>query len=191
MTLHKIVIQKTGKISKNIGIMNRLKYFLPSNILLTLYNSFVLPYLNYSILTWGSPTPKCKRLLTLQKRAVRVIFKTDFREHTGPLFANLKLLKFTDLYYLNLGLFMYKYMNRVLPACFNSFFTLTSNVHSYNTRSTARKNLYVNYTRTTLSKSGVVQRGTRYWNSLDDSLKSSPSISMFAKKLKTYLITAY
>ena len=191
LTWKKHIDHIIAKISKNIGIMNRLKYFLPSNILLTLYNSFVLPYLNYSILAWGSPTPKCNRLLTLQKRAVRIIFKTGFCEHTGPLFANLKLLKFADLYYFNLGLFMYKYMSRLLPACFNSFFTLTSNVHSYTTRSTTRKHLYVNYTRTSLSKSGVVERGTLFWNSLDDSFRSLPSLSMFAKKLKAHFITGY
>ena len=181
----------TAKISKNIGVMNRLKYFLPSSILLTLYNSFVLPYLNYSILTWGSPTPKCNRLLTLQKRAVRVISKTGFCEHSGPLFANLNLLKFTDLYHLNLGKFMYKYMNGALPACFNPCFTLTSNIHSYNTRSAARKNLYVNYSRTSLFKNSAVQRGTLYWNSLDDSFKSSPTLSSFARKLKKSFLIAY
>ena len=181
----------TTKISKNIGVMNRLKYFLPRSILLTLYNSFVLPYLNYSILTWGSPTPKCNRLLTLQKRAVRVISKTGFCEHSGPLFANLNLLKFTDLYHLNLGKFMYKYINGALPACFNPCFTLTSNIHSYNTRSAARKNLYVNYSRTSLFKNSAVQRGTLYWNSLDDSSKLSPTLSSFARKLKKSFLIAY
>ena len=39
-----------AKISKNIGIMNRLKPVLPSNVLLTLYNSFILPFLNYSVI---------------------------------------------------------------------------------------------------------------------------------------------
>ena len=55
------------KISKNVGIINRLKYYLLSRILLTLYNSLVLPYLNYSILTWGSFSSKCNNLLILQK----------------------------------------------------------------------------------------------------------------------------
>ena len=140
----------TAKISKNIGVMNRLKYVLPSSILLTLYNSFVLPYLNYSILTWESPTPKCNKLLTLQKRAVRTISKTGLHEHSGTRFANLKILKFSDLYHLNLGKFMYKHMNHVLPACFDSCFTLTSNIHSHNTRSTTKKNLHVSYSRTTI-----------------------------------------
>ena len=56
-----------SKISRNIGIINRLKNFLPSHILLTLYNCFVLPYLTYSILTWGGSSTQCNRLLPFQK----------------------------------------------------------------------------------------------------------------------------
>ena len=53
------------KISMNIGINNRLKYYLPNRILLTLYNSLVLPYLNYSILTWCNFSSKGNKLLIL------------------------------------------------------------------------------------------------------------------------------
>ena len=35
------------KISKVIGIMHRLKDIYPKNILLTLYNSLIVPHLNY------------------------------------------------------------------------------------------------------------------------------------------------
>ena len=40
-------------ISKSIGIINKLKYELPENTLLTIYNSLILPHLNYCILAWG------------------------------------------------------------------------------------------------------------------------------------------
>ena len=36
----------TKSISRNIGIMNKLKYFISKKSLLTLYNTFVLSYLN-------------------------------------------------------------------------------------------------------------------------------------------------
>ena len=123
----------SNKISKTIGIMNRLKCFIPSEILVILYNSLVLPYLNYSVLTWGSSLANCDRLLLLQKRAVRIISKAGHRDHTANLFANLKLLRFKDLYYLNLGTFtcMYKYMNNAFPSCFSSYFTLTSNTCTF------------------------------------------------------------
>ena len=41
------------KLAKTNGIMTRLKHFLSVNILKILYNSLILPYLNYGILAWG------------------------------------------------------------------------------------------------------------------------------------------
>ena len=53
-------VDKTAnKISKTIGMLNNLKKTLPSNILRILYNSLILPHLNYGILAWGR---KIKRL---------------------------------------------------------------------------------------------------------------------------------
>ena len=45
-------ISKT--ISRNIGIMNKLKFSIPTRILHTLYCSLILPYINYGILIWGN-----------------------------------------------------------------------------------------------------------------------------------------
>ena len=70
-------IQKcSNKISRTLGVMNRLKRYLPTKILRVLYNSLILPHLQYAILSWGS---KLSRLSKLQKRATRVItsYKLD------------------------------------------------------------------------------------------------------------------
>ena len=77
---------------------------------------------------------------------------------------------------------MYKYNHNALPSCFNSFFTLNSNHHSYDTQSIRKKTLYVRFNRTSLFRNSLVQRGTTYWNSLSDSFKSAPTLSNFAKK---------
>jgi hypothetical protein len=53
------------KISKVIGILNRLKNFLPRNVLLTIYNSLLLPHLNYGALLWEKRSDK---LFILQKK---------------------------------------------------------------------------------------------------------------------------
>ena len=76
------------KILKNIGIMNRLNPFLPRNVLLTLYNSFILPYLNYSVIVWGGSISQYIKLFLLQKRAVRITSKAGYVDHTTPLFTN-------------------------------------------------------------------------------------------------------
>ena len=41
-------------ISRNIGIINRLKAQLPLNSLLMLYSSLISPYLHYGLLIWGN-----------------------------------------------------------------------------------------------------------------------------------------
>ena len=47
------VAMVTGKLSKINGILNRLKYTYPSQVLLTLYKSLFAPHINYGSLVWG------------------------------------------------------------------------------------------------------------------------------------------
>ena len=47
----------TGKVAKHAGILYRIKNCLPQKTRLTYYNSYVLPYLNYNILHWGTTNP--------------------------------------------------------------------------------------------------------------------------------------
>ena len=41
------------KISRVIGILTRLRHTVPIDVLLLLYNSLLLPHINYSLLVWG------------------------------------------------------------------------------------------------------------------------------------------
>jgi hypothetical protein len=49
-------------ISRNIGVMNKLKHFIPARILHTLYCTLILPYINYGILVWGNTLDKLVKL---------------------------------------------------------------------------------------------------------------------------------
>ena len=62
----------SNKICEFIGIMNKLKFQLPQNILLTIYNSLILSQLNNCLLAWGYES---KHLYKLQKRAIGIIDK--------------------------------------------------------------------------------------------------------------------
>ena len=41
------------KMSRIIGLLNRMKMIFPHEILLSIYNTRILPHLNYCILSWG------------------------------------------------------------------------------------------------------------------------------------------
>ena len=56
-------------ISRNIGIINKLKSYFPIRILLTLYSTLILPFLNYGVLAWGnSLITQLQKILLLQKK---------------------------------------------------------------------------------------------------------------------------
>ena len=55
------------KASRIIGLFNKLKNFLPLYILITLYNSMILPHLTYGILIWKTNN---QQLFKLQKKAL-------------------------------------------------------------------------------------------------------------------------
>ena len=84
-------LQKT--ISRNIGMMNKLKFFVPERILRTLYCSLVLPYINYGILFWGKACDMylCK-IHKLQKWAMRVISNSHYRSRTASIFQKYNIL---------------------------------------------------------------------------------------------------
>ena len=74
-------------LSRNIGIINKFKLTFPSNILLDLYCTLILPYLNYGILAWGNSSgSQMDRLLLLQKRIMRIICTENWLAHTYQLF---------------------------------------------------------------------------------------------------------
>ena len=119
------------KISKSLGIMYKMKHFLPLNILKTLYSSMILPHLTYGILAWGK---EASSFFLLQKKAVRIITSSKYNSHTDPLFKDLALLKVEDIYKINILKFYFKYCNNQLPYFFQQFsFQQQSDVHQYDT----------------------------------------------------------
>ena len=53
------------KIIRITGIIKKLQLIFPKNILLSIYNSLILPHINYCILSWGYNSNK---IFMLQKR---------------------------------------------------------------------------------------------------------------------------
>ena len=177
-------------ISRNIGVINRLKLCLPKKSLLMLYSSLILPYHNYGLLVWGNTHQNLlDRVFLLQKKALRVICYSPIRSHTDALFASNKLLKFRDLFLFSLGQFMYMYNNNLLPDVFHSMFLKNQSFHEYPTR---RSNEYhLPLFRTILAKNTFVYTGPSYWNSMHPDIKNAPSIYSFKRKLKVSLLQPY
>ena len=78
----------------------------------------------------------------------------------------------------------------ISPSVFNSFFTKTSQIHTYNTRLGAKQSYYLPKARTNYGIFNIRFQGPSVWNSIDEDIKLS-SLSLFKKKMKQHFIKDY
>ena len=72
-----------SKLSKSISVIRKASPILNPSSLHTLYCAMILPYLHYCSEVWGNTyTTTINPLVTLQKRAIRVINNVGYRDHT-------------------------------------------------------------------------------------------------------------
>jgi len=101
------------KISKSISVIAKVRYFLDYKSLHALFCSLVLPHLIYCIEVWGSTyKSSLEPLFILQKRAIRIIHKVGYREHTNTLFIMSKIMKLYDMIEFQTAQFLFKARNK-------------------------------------------------------------------------------
>ena len=128
LTWHTHIDEISKKISRVTGIIYKMQNILPSKILLSLYNTLILPHINYCILSWGNENDA---ILLLQKRAVRAIASAGYRSHSEPLFKFYNLIKVNDIYTQRLLVFYYNVINKIISSNFNNFIPEFSEANNF------------------------------------------------------------
>ena len=175
------------KISRMIGVLNNLKYILPLKVLVQLYNSMILSHLSYCNIVWGNcASYLLQKLFVLQKRAIRVITKSNYLAHTKELFLKLNILDVYSINNFQISVFMYSFTKELLPEIFKDYFTYNSDVNSYQTRNSHK--MYIPFYRYTFSRTVISYIGPVIWNNLPCKFKQSPTLSNFKRKYKYHLL---
>ena len=114
-------------ISRNIGIIVRVRFCLDKRTTHILYNSLMLPYLNYCCLIWRlNYTSQLANLLVLQKRAVRLITNIYPPHSWKPIFRKYSILKLADFAKSQMLLVMQKLITNQLPLAFDKAYELNA-----------------------------------------------------------------
>ena len=124
-----------------------------------------------NIHVWGN-SMTIKKIITLQKRAIRTINKVWYsriRSHTEPLFKSNQILKFEDMYTMQIFLFVYDLNNDLLPKSFGNL--LSKNCLARHGITTRQNNLIPQpRPRTTFSSKLPKHNFTRIWNKTSSTL---------------------
>ena len=187
------------KISSSLFIMNKIKHNVSSKLLKTLYYSMVYPYLTYGIPLWGNTFRTItNRLNILNKKALRVITKSNYCAHTEPLFKSMNILNFEDLHTYCTNQFSFNYIRQELPLALMNMYSYVGRREAYpQTRSrTSKYTLQTRMGKSECSSRSIVCFGPKLWNSVSQLLYLNNagvlvSSGCFKLRLKRQLMKKY
>ena len=206
------------KISRGIGILAKLKPYLKMNLLKNVYYSLVYSHLSYGVLAWGSADKTLRnKLVVLQNKAIRILSKVQYFQIYGqdpgplpssePLYSKLEILKFDDIFRLNVANFVYSTLDFQTPQIFHDWFVFDYEIHDHSTRLSSviicenyfdvgsvhrslrlhtSTNCNNNYGKKTMKTTGP-----SIWNCVPDYIQEVTSIHSFKSKFKAYLLNQY
>ena len=174
-------------ISSAIGVLSRIKFKLSKKLALMVYNSIILPHLNYGNLIWASNyKTKLMRLYILQKRALRICSNSKRSTSSDILFKLCNTLDIFDINKMHSANFMYAVCHGCMPASICEIFRSITSVHHHNTRN--QNNFYHNSANYTVRNMFIAIRGPIVWDNIPIIFKSCPSLAIFKTKFKKFLI---
>ena len=96
--------------------MAKIRHYVPSNTVRSLYYSFINPYIDYNLLNWGIAAPSTLNSINQEiKKAVRIISFKNKDYHTDALFKELEILPLEKSIELKSAKFMWRLHNNYLP----------------------------------------------------------------------------
>ena len=94
-----------------------------------------------------------------------------------------------DLYDYTATIFMYKYINGILPDMFVGYFKVNNSVHNYNTRQ--QDYLHTPLYKTSLGANFIKCRGVRLWTNALKDFTWKGTFLAFKRQLKIHFLQRY
>lgn len=165
------------KLSIGLYVIRRMKNISDLTTAKTAYYALYESHLRYGIVVWGGTSQgNLQRVLTHQKRAIRLLANLQTRESCRQAFQELKILTMTNLYIYE----TITYVHLKSPG----HITTGAQHHNHNTRHATNYCLPVHRLSSTEKK--PTYAGAKLWNALPEELKSTDR-QYFGRRLKQWL----
>ena len=117
--------------------------------------------------------PFQRKIVTLQKRALRLIYFSKSKEHTVPFFLKSNCLPLPSLFFRDCSYLLYDINRQTAPVSILNHFVKTSRIciHNYRARSVSSDSFYVKFSRTDKMYAFFSRIGAQIWNSIPYSIK--------------------
>ena len=182
-----------NKISRHNGMLNRVKHMLPPSSLKLLYHSFIQPHIQYVLPAWGGCSAQNKkRIVNIQKRAIRTITKSYITDHTEPRMKRLGLLKLDDLYKTECTHLIHDCIHGNAPLNIKSGIKqANSSEHTLRNHVENPFDLRIPNLKTRAGANSFNAKGPQIWNNISNELRSMSRKITFKKAVKNLIIKEY
>ena len=168
-----------SKLTKGNAILSKVRYYLPSSILLNTYHAFVQSHINYGLNVWGNAAKSnLAPIQRQQRKSIRTMNfkKKDFKE-TDELFKASKILPLQLCKELNSSKLLWQVSNSCVDPPVSSMFEDRGN-----------GTFHLPYRRIDLTQSSITYSGVQTWNKIPSEIRMSSSLNSFKEKYKNYLL---
>ena len=160
-------------VSKRIGVIRRVKYFLPNKTTMRLSNALIMPQFDYGSLVWNNfSLEQHKRLQVLHNQLARTILSADIRTPVRDLMDSLKWLKLGDRWDNQLRVFVFKCLKELTPSYLSSQFQFVHETHSHSTRNSTTNTLVVPKCHANSGQRTFHVRAANIWNNISQETRS-------------------
>ncbi len=171
------------KSSKKLGILRRSKEYLNNSTRKLLYQSLILPHMDYCDTVYMCTTEKnLQKLQIVQNSAFRIILEADIDTPISELHKKLEMPNLKQRRSIHLAMECFNNINNK-EAGLHSFFVPTSDTHVRTTRQTLGKIMNVPNIRTNTGRKSIAYRGPNFWNHLETEIRIIDNKNNFKREV--------
>ena len=139
-----------------------------------IYFAIFYSYINYANFIWGWKLNSKIRIITLHKKALRIINNQPKNTHKCPLFKKSNILKVDNKIVTSSIIFISKSINNLLPSIFKNWFIFCSEIHNYDKSHCQLINCFKSSYRTdSCGKNSIIVNAINCWNKTQNMLGGS------------------
>ena len=181
--------QVCSKISRGSFAILKLRKYVSENILKCVYYALINSHLQHCIASWGQASHNALLPLKLmQKRIIRIMTNSGFRDPSLPLFAESNILQVDDVIKLEVAKLMLSVLGNDKPQ-FKKL-KLSAPIHGYQTRHSTHLNYFLSRKHIETGKKSFQFYGPKIWQEVPSDIKTH-FFENFKVKYKRYLLSFY
>ena len=181
------------KLQRAIEALSKVRHYVSRPILISVYDAIFCSHMRYACQIWGQRNNAVTdRILKLQKRAVRIITFSRRDSASGPIFIDLKRLKFFDLVQFLNVILIHDIYNGKMPIEICNTFSFIIRGNSNVTRGPIKGMIKVPFVQSKgYGEYSIKYQAIKTWNNVQKIFYQSSLFDISLNTLKSHLMLYY